>query len=376
MIGIRLEAVDTWFFRDGTPFLAGSAPQDDVGSVFPPHPASVAGALRAALALCNGWKGRGRWPVSLDRVLGDGPGDPGALSVDGPFLLHSDQPLFRAPRHLLGSVDAQGWNPRVCLRPGREVACDLGDTVRLPEVLRSGNELHDLKTGDDWWLTRAGLEAVLRGAVPLRTEVVSSKCLWRVEPRIGLERDRNTRSALEGRLYSTRHVRLMRGVSLGARVGGVPADWTPPFGHLVPFGGESRLAECREWHVDPSLSIPRAEIEASGRVMIIALSPLDLERDIYIGRRPLGTLGNARVVSACLDRPQRIGGWDSLARRPLPLHCVLPPGSVLFCATAEPQRFVEAITGIDGLARLGARQRLGFGLVALGSWSGEQEVTS
>ena len=376
MIGIRLEAVDTWFFRDGTPFLAGSAPQDDVGSSFPPHPASVAGALRAALALCNGWNGRGRWPVALDEVLGDGPGDLGMLSVDGPFLLRGDQPLFRAPRHLLGTVDADGWSPRACLRPGREVMCDLGDAVRLPEVPRAGSEFHDLETGDGWWLTRAGLESVLGGTFPSRTEVISSKELWSEEPRIGLERDRNTRTALEGGLYSTRHVRLMRGVSLGARVGGVPADWTLPFGRLVSLGGESRLAECREWHAEPALAVPKAEIEASGRVMIVALSPLDLERDVYTGRRPLGAIGNARVVSACLDRPQRIGGWDSLARRPLPLRCVLPPGSVLFCATAEPWRFIEAITGADGLARMGARQQWGFGLVALGNWSDEEEVSA
>ena len=370
MIGIRLEPVDTWFFRDGTPFLAGSAPQEDVGSLFPPHPASVAGALRAALALCNGWSGQGRWPAAINQVLGNGPGDLGALAVDGPFLLRGDQPVFRAPRHLLGSMDADGWNPRVLLRPGREVMCDLGDAIRLPEVPRTESEVHDLETGDGCWLTRAGLEDVLRGTVPPRTEVESSRCLWSEEPRIGLKRDRSTRTAEEGMLYSTRHVRPMRGVSLGVRVAGVPADWALPFGRLVSLGGETRLAECREWRAEPALAIPKAEIEASGRVMIIALSPLDLD--------PRAVPGNARTVSACLDRPQRIGGWDSLARRPLPLRCVLPPGSVLFCTTTEPRRFIEAVIRRDGdgWPHMGARQRWGFGLVALGSWSDEQEVTS
>ena len=118
MIGVRLEPVDTWFFRDGTPFAADSAPQDGVASLFPPHPASVAGALRAALARCNGWNGAGRWPTELDAVLGDGPDDIGALSVDGPFLLRDGQPLFRAPRHLLGSTDAGAWTPRVLSSSG------------------------------------------------------------------------------------------------------------------------------------------------------------------------------------------------------------------------------------------------------------------
>ena len=49
MIGVELQPVDTWFFRDGTPFTMGKAPQENVGSVFPPHPATVVGAIRAAL---------------------------------------------------------------------------------------------------------------------------------------------------------------------------------------------------------------------------------------------------------------------------------------------------------------------------------------
>ena len=61
MIGVDLQPVDTWFFRDSTPFTMGKAPQENVGSVFPPHPATVVGAIRAALARSRGWDGRGRW---------------------------------------------------------------------------------------------------------------------------------------------------------------------------------------------------------------------------------------------------------------------------------------------------------------------------
>ena len=106
---------------------------------------------------------------------------------------------------------------------------------------------------------------------------------------------------------------------------------------------------------------------------VIALSPLDIEPDVYLGRQPLAALGDARVVSACLDRPQRIGGWDSHARVPLPLRCVLPSGSVLFCEIPEPDRFRDVVG--TGLIRLGAKQAWGFGLAAIGSWPLEQEMT-
>ena len=120
--------------------------------------------------------------------------------------------------------------------------------------------------------------------------------------------------------------------------------------------------------------MPLNEIVANGRAMVIALTPLDLNESICWGRQPLNLPGNVRVVSACLNRPQRIGGWDSLGRRPLPLRSLLPPGSVLFCEVNEPRRFIEAIVMRDGLVRLGSRQRWGFGVAALGTWSYRREV--
>lgn len=376
MIGVQFNPLDTLFFRDGTPFSTDSASQGGVASLFPPHPASVAGALRAALARLNGWNGRGRWPEELDEILGDGPEDPGALSLDGPFVLRDNQPLFRAPRHLLGTNGTAGWTPRALLRPGRKAAlCDLGDAVRLPEAPRTIDNPEDLKTGDDYWLTREGMNAVLHGEIPPATEAVSSKMLWTDEPRIGLERDRNTRTAMEGMLYSAKHVRLERDVSLGVRVAGIPASWKWPFGNVIPLGGESRLAECRKWDANVSFDTPSA-IEDRGQALVVALSPLDLDRSVYLGEQFLEASSKARVVSACLDRPLRIGGWNSLARRSLPLRSILPQGSVLFCETEDIRRFIETVTAPGGEPRIGARREWGFGLVALGIWPDESEVHS
>ena len=373
MIGIRFEPADTLFFRGGTPFAADSTPQEGVQSLFPPRPATTAGALRAAFALCNGWTGHGRWPEHLDGILGAGPNDLGALAVDGPFLLRDREPLFPVPRHLLGSNKAGQWTPHLLLRPGPAVACDLGDAVRLPEAPRMAGETQGFKPGDGLWLTRSGMEAVLRGALPAEDEIVSQLKLWSEEIRIGLERDGDTRTAVEGKLYSTRHVRLRRGVSLGLRVVGIRDGWTRPFERMVPLGGESRLAECREWDGEVTFDIPSQTIMNDGRVAVIALTPLDIERDVYCGRQPLADFGGARVVSACLDRPQRIGGWDSLARGPLPLRCVLPPGSVLFCEMPESELRRDIASADAGLIRLGARREWGFGLTALGSWPSEGE---
>ena len=366
-----MDPVDTWFFRDATPFLAGSATQSNVASLFPPYPGTVVGALRAALAMTQGWSGRGRWPEEICRVLGDGPEDLGHLSFDMPFLLRDGSPLYRVPRHLLGLNGPGGWTPGSFLRPGLPVTCDLGSAVRLPEASSADSHFEDFKAGDHHWITPAGMNSVLRGELPSQDEVMADGLLWSTEFRIGLERDRNTRSAVEGMLYNVQHVRPGRGISVGARIFGLPEGWAPPFGELISLGGEGRLAECREWNAELSLDSPLDSIIDAGRVAVIALSPLDLEEDICSGGRPLDDSGQLRVVSACLDRPQRIGGWDSLNRRPLALRSVLPAGSVLFCEVREAAEFERTVSAGNGVLRLGARQQWGFGLATLGVWPGE-----
>lgn len=368
MTGLQLLPVDTWFFRDGTPFTMGDAPQEGVGSLFPPHPPTVVGAIRAALARSNGWDGRSPWLSAICDVLGDGPENLGRVSVDGPFLLRGEEPLYRMPRHVVGSTDDGRWKPSELLRPGDEAICDLG-RVRLPEPV--GGTKASIETGDRHWLTRRGMNAVLNGCPPGCADIVCSEELWSAEPRIGLERDRGTRTAEEGKLYSTRHVRLAQRVALGMRVLGIPEGWHFPFGEMVPMGGESRLADCREWKADVSLDSLGAGAREAGRLAVVALSPVDLTAAEYLGREPLALAGGVRVVSACLDRPQRIGGWDSQARTPLPMRSVLTPGSVLFCEVADPRAFEGSVVGAEGLVRIGRRRDWGFGLAALGRWPGD-----
>ena len=166
--------------------------------------------------------------------------------------------------------------------------CDLGEEIQLPDMPRNGKlDKLSLKPGNDEWITQEGLNDVLQGRLPRQHgDVVSSKCLWSVEPRTGLKRD-EYRIAEEGMLYSTRHVRPHTGVGLGTRISGLPKGWwSPNPNRLVPLGGESRLAECSPWDVEKRLKLrmPLNEITSSGQLTLIALSPLDLEEDIVLGK--------------------------------------------------------------------------------------------
>lgn len=366
-IGLRLIPLDTLFFGDGTPFSADLG-QEDVGGVFPPHPPTVLGALRAALARVAGWDGLGRWPAHLEMLLGDG----GSMTMHGPILLRDNQPLYPAPRHLLGcGVDP--WRPSAVLRPGPPRRCDFHDAARLP-CLAAPND--SLRPGNDWWLTRAGLARVLAGSLPLDDELVASSALWAEERRIGLERDPRTRTAAEGKLYSARHVRLHHGVALGIALTGLPDAWRIPPNLLVPLGGERRLAELASCTVEPHLTVEKSAREAlarHGRLMLVALTPLDLDARPGAEIAGLAEYGGATLVSACIDHHLPVGGWNSLERRPLPLHPVLPAGSVLFCDALAPGRLCKRLDTGEPLT-VGARRNHGFGLVAVGTWFEQGDV--
>ena len=98
-------------------------------------------------------------------------------------------------------------------------------------------------------------------------------------------------------------------------------------------------------------------------MVLVALTPVLLDAGAPAGYEL--AIPGGRIVSACVDRPWRIGGWDSGARAPQPLRNAAPPGSVWFCELTDPGAFHATVT--KGLVRAGAGIAAGFGLCATGS---------
>ena len=118
--------------------------------------------------------------------------------------------------------------------------------------------------------------------------------------------------------------------------------------------GAAASAEYQERNPDADLDAPpdRIRITRKGstyRVVVPDLE-LDVQEAIRTGKKPVIGLG-ASVVS-CVERPHRVGGWDSLARRALPVLSVLPPRSTLFCDIrrwSAPNELSTPVT--DGVRR-------------------------
>jgi CRISPR-associated protein Cmr3 len=363
-----LEPVDVWFFGDGRPYNCNEANQTAVKSLFPPHPSTVLGALRAALARSRGWRDGSPWPRELASVLGWGAHDMGPLRMRGPYpasrpTLEGIEVMWPLPAHVVGAATpGEGWSPRALLAPGADpVPCDLGD-VRLPMAAGTGEDPR-LRGEADRWVDTAGLTAILAGNVPAAARV--SAAPWRYEMRVGIKRNDVTRStSQEDRaLYSPLMVRMRPGMGLVVALAGMDESLVPA--GIVPLGGESRLAVCHPTEVMPSPACPIERIRRERRCVVVHLGPAPLALLPRPGDALPGMPGT-RVVSACLPPAVRIGGWDGAQGMPLGLVPHVAPGSVWFCEITDPGA-VDAVLDMHD-RQIGERPEQGFGHIALGVW--------
>lgn len=368
---IELEPLDTLFFRDGRPYNHGEGTSINVLSQFPPSPASMVGAVRAAWARALGWSGSGRWSSEIHAALG-GDGDSlGALSFRGPFLTHDGRALFPLPASVIGVArDCDSPGDMVQLSPGGPGSepgfrCDLGDAVALP--MTRAKPVPGRKTLEGWWIDAKGLAGLLAGKPVVPDSLVHARSLWQREARVAIARDPSTRTTGIGDLFSPIQIRLHRGVRLGLVAVGLPQTGDPAAtiaSRPQPLGGESRAcwmtareSEAHEpWPAPPSLSAGDPL-----RYSAYIATPLPLAEPPRPGSRIPGLPGILR--SACLPRYQWWGGWDSIKHRPLALQPHLAPGSMLFMQA--PNDSPPDLLALHGTT-IGERASWGYGLIFIG----------
>ena len=400
----RISALDTWFFRESRPMetIGGT----ELASVFPPPPRTLLGALRTAVGDATGI----HWPTEfhpesdLARWIGHGD-DLGPLMLEGVWLSLDGKPLYPAPPFLLYKEEKDGEKDRNIqhqrLVIGNSVRTHLG-RVHLPALPKG---MQGFKPYDNAWLTESGWKKLLLGQqLPLPDEVKQAKDLFREEPRLGIARDNGRRTAIDGALYQTRHLRPLAGLSLNIALRHAPGMPTPT--PLARLGGEGRMA-----HIDVVADkvklpgAPKPQGKAKGLILILA-SPARFVGDDgkpswlppgfarvppeattddrpTIWRGKINGRINGQEVSvsldihaAALDKACREGGWDMANHRPRAVQSLIPAGGAYYATLTDPKalQLDQAIAALH-TQRIGEDQELGRGLLACGIWP-QKEFTA
>lgn len=327
VLRLRLEPVDSLFFRDARPFEAASRAASGL-----PMPQTLAGAVRSLLLDRHGvdfgrlgnsmWSGkafaealaefgpeaaavaamrvRGPWFALHGEVLVPAPanlrsikGDPGNGEQDAPRLSRLDP---------LGSP-LPGWKPE---EPGM-----------LP-LWRHGREGTEAAAG---LLKPAGLRRYLEGGTPEPADLVPTDDVYSFEDRTGIGVDPAKNTAQEGRIYGIRMLTLTSDASLYAEVTGPAAALAPLESEpvLMKFGGEGRHVVVLL--VETDADWPRVAPEAGKGRLVLLTTPA-----YFNGWKPPGL----DLVAAAVGGHQAVSGWDLAKGGPKPNRFMVPAGSVYF----------------------------------------------
>jgi CRISPR-associated protein Cmr3 len=374
-IGLRLDPLDTLFFRDGRPFDAAARV---LGGL--PNPQTLAGALRTALLARSGFRfdrfARARKEKPLHEALRDceAPSWVTGAGFRGPWLAlaRRDQPvepLLPLPANL-ASDGADGWlraEPRAQGIPGWP------DHDFWP-LWREGKP--DTKAGGGY-LTLTGLKAFLggeafrKGKLSPREEFFRPDELYDFDHRVGIGVDMHTLTSAEGAIYGIRLLAL-RPVVRGeehqkgdpyyrARVclyaeflpgAGAPAALTPFFAEPFPLGGEAKNVQAEE---TARCAWPQP-IPGHERSLWYLATPAFFHPNPAVPQLPDGL-----TLRAAASGPGvAVSGWDVARNGPRPTRFAVPAGAVYFVQGAAP---------VGGPFRLDNDDRAeGWGFALPGTW--------
>jgi CRISPR-associated protein Cmr3 len=354
------QAIDTLFFRDGTPFHLGETFFIQQKSQFPPLISTLQGAIRTSLARTVGWSEgdskqdqKKKWPID---ILGDGSDDLGQLQLRGPYLEWKGNRIYPLPLVLCG----EGKHATSWILPGTEVECDLG-SVYLPYVPSSED-----KPITAAWVNEAGLQKIVQHEFPSEKDILLSTELWKEEPRIGIKRENTTRQVKDGHLYAANHIRPLENLRLVVEVDGVPSDWNLPNRFTTILGGEGRFAEVTvkenmERHL-PKLSDISAD-QGKVRFTLTLITPgkfHDMKHAVKHG--PIALFS---CKSASIGKMITHGGWDLQKNQSKPVEPFIPAGTTWFYEVDQEQ--VPDLKWLHGTC-VGEKREYGYGEIVIGRW--------
>lgn len=371
--------------------LRGNKLFGDPGSygeaLIPPWPSVAAGAIRSRMLADDKVDitafAKGNAPHD---TLGT-PTSPGTFTLTAFHLARQTtggghEPLMPPPADLSIVEDDEG-KPTARRAVPTALAAGLASSAPLPlhPVLA---ETTRAKAASGYWLTESGWTLYLQGGLPKADELVKSAALWRIDERVGVGLSSDTRSAEDGKLFSTQAVAFKPDVGFMATVSGA----NPPESGLLRFGGDGRGAAIHAIEHHPPTPDYDAIIKTQHCRLVLTSPGVFVHGWLPNGARPDVRREDGAIrfdlhgvtgwlVCAAVPRAEIISGWDQAARdgkgHPKPAERVAPTGSV-YWLELDPSVHAASLEQLQsvglwhGHLDADSRRAEGFNRLALGCW--------
>lgn len=359
---INFEQVDSWFFRESRPF--GSVGANALNSVFPPPTRTLMGAVRNHIGTHYFTKNpNANWDKlnelkDLVQVIGN-EHRLGDVRPCGVFLQqkigNQTHYYLPAPVNICQKSENDKAEYLALQLSEKAYQTDIG-CVYLPSL---PDNARGAKPLENHWISANAWQQILNGDVKalatLNNEVCQLDDFMAKEYRLGIELQTQNRGVKDGQLYQTTHLRLKENVSIAMavnydkeRLNAIDDNFlhTPTLLHL---GGEGRMASVFQTEqADYLPTAPENFTQTQGdkkRFMLYFISKLSMSN----GWLPYGFVQNDNqmgfngqingvemtIVSACIGKVHREGGWNQLEHKPRAIENYLPVGTVFFVEVAN-----------------------------------------
>lgn len=340
MIQLKIDALDTVFFRDGKPFSLGEETWAE--GLFPPYPSVFYGALRSGYF--------SQFPNELRKA--NTAEDPTRhLKITRLHFWLDNEPHWICPLDYV--QEQEMYDPRNFLLQMESVPKTTITSYPLAYWLTPPTEC--MVENIDGLLDAYTMEQYLLKNNP-HAPIKPWKEYLQTEPKVGIRRDKNTNSTQEGMLYRVGMVRPAyqdtieddkinptERLSVIVAFEGLPhLDQFPATGFLK-LGGEGKAVAYEV--MSNQHPIPSQLVEGQSIFKLILNTPaifnkgwlpawLDFvpERQTYEGQVPLKHNQSAKVtlLAATIGKPISIGGFDMKKKLPKSMYKAVPAGAVYY----------------------------------------------
>lgn len=356
-----IEPRDALLVRDGRPFT--NSPGARARSLPFPLPQTLAGAYRTRRGLEAGL----RFPQDAQGVRSWG--------VRGPLLAEEAPGGWRLllPRPLDALRLGEALYPLRPLKVPKGAGTNLPEAL-LPVGLPSPHLKEKPQALPPFWYWESFLAWLLEDAPPGFAPQGHGGPTPEHRTHVSLDPSRGT--AREGALFQTSGLEFARKEGVTRRLALVlwPEDGVEVEG-VHPLGGERRLAFWQKG----GPGIPPAPPALAEALLRTRAARVVLLTPGFFGGAYLpegGAIAGARVEAALVGRPLAVSGWDLAGGKPKPSRRAVPMGSVYFVRLpgewdrGQVEEWLAKVW-FQNLSDLPQDRRDGYGLAAVGVWSGK-----
>lgn len=358
---IKIDALDTLFFRDGKPFSLGEETWAE--GLFPPSPSVLYGALRSLYFSLH--------PHEMVKAgLDDDPSQ--NLQIKGLYFLINDKLHITCPLDYM--QEKQGKEP--CLLQLQPLPDNItGSSAKLGHCLvpPKGTQVENIEgLMDDETLEEYALNNKAELAINPWSKYLQ------VEPKVGIGRNKITNTTREGLLYRVGMVRPansegehIKRLSIVIDFEGLPATDTLPKQGFFKLGGEGKAVRYEVF--EPALELPSQVVAGQDIFKLLLLTPALFDNgwcpasiNPNTGK---GTLSidsqktvEVELLAAATGKPVPIGGFDMKAKLPKYMLKAVPAGTTYYFRLANAEDASLLQQKFRPASFSDQRAREGFGL--------------